>query len=179
MRLHCFTHIFVQFDPSDTPHNLYHRETLWSNTCVRLNMIVYTLNLTFSLNLSYGIKPNKAHGCSLIASFVYPQDSKSSAVIDGRGKKGCSLLALNLRGNHLNQIYQEITFKTSLPLPEALPQGSFPSSPLSALAGASGSEIFAQEDRNTSKRRIIKKRDRGLLFLFAAISSTFRLIFLL
>jgi hypothetical protein len=30
--LPCFTHIFIQFPPFDIPYNLYHRETLWSNT---------------------------------------------------------------------------------------------------------------------------------------------------
>jgi len=27
-----FTHISIQFPPSDIPYNLYHRETLWPNT---------------------------------------------------------------------------------------------------------------------------------------------------
>ncbi len=36
--------------------------TYWD---VGLNMIVYTLSLTFSLNLSYGVKPDKA-ACGLL-----------------------------------------------------------------------------------------------------------------
>ena len=36
-----------------------------NKACVRLNMIVYTLSLTFSLNLSYGVRPNKA-ACGLL-----------------------------------------------------------------------------------------------------------------